>query len=254
MSQLTVRVTYRRMTNAHSKTVLRTARALGALAPIALAMSLAVGAPSTAEAQVPTPNGSTPGMIGGQTIGGGQMVLGASTGYPETRFHAIWGMGGNFDLAIQPGLTYVGDNDGGRLAGLRQDVGLDFQVPLRWTLAHLGSISAVALRVSPFFRMGECCPAFSFGSLVGARFSIALPKVFSIIVGPEARLGFATIGEDDFRANGFDGAVYIVFGLESFFRNKWFFNLQFDGGGYFGSDELWDDGLFNAYFGFGALL
>ena len=83
------------------------------------------------------------------------MVLGASTGYPETRFHAIWGMGGNFDLGIQPGLTYCGDggDDGNWLCGLRQDVGLDFQVPLRWNLATMPK-AAVALRVSPFFRVG----------------------------------------------------------------------------------------------------
>ncbi|MBC7171379.1 MAG: hypothetical protein H5U40_03070 [Polyangiaceae bacterium] len=224
----------------------------------ALTLGLAFVSASTAAAQVPVPSATTPGMIGGQTISGGRMVLGASTGYPQTRFHVIWGMGGNFDLGIQPGITYTGDDDRygydrGDLSGLRQDVGLDLQVPLRWTLTHMRR-AAVALRVSPFFRIGEAAPAFSIGSLVGARFSIALPKVFSFIIGPEMRFAFASLGDEPYRANGFDGAAYIVFGLESFFRNKWFFNLQFDGGGYYGSEELWNDGLFNAYVGFGALM
>jgi hypothetical protein len=248
------------MTNFQVKTMtcrtqLRTVRVLSLTA---LLLTILLG-DTRAEAQVPRPTPTTPGMIGGQTIGSGRMVLGASTGYPETRFHAIWGLGSNFDLGIQPGLTYAGGDRrgfrsrGGSLSGLRQDLGLDFQVPLRWTLAHMPR-AAVALRVSPYLRVGECCPSFSVGSLVGARFSIALPKVFSLILGPEARFGFATIGDDGFRANGFDGAVYAVIGLESFFKNKWFFNLQFDGGGYFGSGGLWDDGMFNAYFGFGALM
>ncbi len=248
------RVTYAHMNDRHDTTGYRIAPMLRRIAPLALAL---VAFAARAEAQVPRPTAATPGMIGGRTIGGGRMVLGASTGFPETRFHVIWGMGSNFDLGIQPGITYSDDydafGDDDILSGLRQDVGLDFQVPLRFTLAQM-RIAAVALRVSPFFRVGESSPAFSVGSLVGARFSIALPKVFSIVVGPEARLGFATLGDDNARRNGFDGAFYAVMGLESFFKNKWFFNLQFDAGGYFGSEELWDDPMFNAYVGFGALM
>lgn len=225
------------------------------LAIVAALVGLSVG--GTAEAQMPIPTAQTPGMIGGQTIGSGNFVLGASTGFPETRFHAIWGLGNNFDLGIQPGITYGGWGRGrGRnsVSSLRQNVGLDMQVPLRFTVAHMQR-AAVGIRVSPFFRIGESSPAISVGSLIGARFSIALPKLFTLVVGPEARFAFAHVGESgDAGFNFFDGAVYAVTGLETYFKNKWYFNFQMDIGGYFGSNNAWNGALVNAYFGFGVEL
>jgi hypothetical protein len=215
------------------------------------ALALSLGAAGAAQAQAPVPTGDTPGMIGGQTIGAGRMVIGAATGYPETQFRIMWGMGSNFDLGINAGLTY-----GARgvrrhqISGLRQQVGLDLQVPLRWTLFNLPK-AAMALRIVPFFRIGQYDPSVSVGGIAGVRFSIALPKIFSLIVGAETRADFASVGSGDSRFNFFDGATYAVIGLESYFKDAWFFNLEMDIGGAYASKNIGGDPLYNILFGFG---
>lgn len=224
------------------------------LAVVTAMVGLLLGA-SSAEAQAPVPSSSTPSMIGGQVVGAGRFVLGASTGYPETQLRLIWGMSNKFDIGFTAGLTYAGNgnNNGNELGGLFQDVGGRFQVPLRWNLATKPKFN-VSLRAVPYFRIGQSDPAFGVGATLGARFGIPLPKVFTLIVGLETRGGFGSAGSGDFRTNFFDGATYSVFGLECFFKDKWFFNLEFDGGGYYGSNNIGGHGLFNAHVGFGVQL
>ncbi|MFO0694087.1 MAG: hypothetical protein U0230_11065 [Polyangiales bacterium] len=228
------------------------------LAVVAAVAGLLLGAAS-AQAQAPVPSSSTPSMIGGQVVGSGRFVIGATTGYPETQLRLIWGLSNKFDIGFTGGLSY-GTN---AIAGIRQRVGGDFQVPLRWTLATKPKFN-VAIRAVPYFRIGQYEPAFGFGGVVGARFGIPLPKVFTLIVGFEQRLGFGSYGGQQVctgfgcttsnRFNFFDGASYAVFAIESFFKNKWFFNLEFDGGGYYGSNNAGGHGLFNAHVGFGVQL
>jgi hypothetical protein len=116
--------------------------------------------------------------------------------------------------------------------------------------------AAMALRVIPYFRVGQYDPSISAGGTIGVRFGIALPKIFSIIAGLESRFGFASVngfGGGD-RFNFFDGATYAVIGLESFFKDKWYFNVENDIGAAYGSNGVGADPLFNILFGFGYQL
>ncbi len=215
-------------------------------------------APSAASAQMPMPDTSTPTLYGGQTIPAGEMTLGASVGYPSLRFQVIWGISENFDVGIQPALTYGGGFGGGpgrgnHLTGYRQDVGLNLEVPLRWVLAENSGFN-VGLRVVPYYMIGQGSPAFSVGGQVGARFGIPMPKIFTLFVGPEVGLGFASVGSDPNRTNGFDGEVLVVFGLEALYKDKWIFTNEWNAGGSFGSNGLNGHGILRVWFGFGVLL
>ncbi len=215
---------------------------------------------------MPMPNVETPTLKGAQSFAPGTIVIGATTGYPSTAFDVYFGISPVFDLGITLGLTY-GDgnwgnwnnanwnNRGYTISGIRQGVGLDLHVPLRFTLFHKG-IVAGGLKVAPYFMIGDGSPSVSLGGDVGFLIDIAVPKIFKVIVGPEIRTGFASMGDKDWaggRWTFYDGGVWLNAGLETILVDKWYLGLMFRGGGKWAAgDYSGGDGLFNAliYFGY----
>lgn len=241
-------------------------------ASIAAACLLALAGPAHADVETMTPQ--TPTVIGGQVIGSGHRVIGASTGYPGLRGHFMFGLGDSFDLSIEPELTYAN----GWLSGLNQGFGAQIEVPMRIQLATL-SRAALALRLVPYFRVGRAAPSWGTGGTIGVRASIPLKKLFSIVVGLDTRGGFGSFharncdGSAGFDCNDsfFEGATYVNLGLETYFRQKWYFFGSYDigaaytsGGGYSYGSRICYDGVgdpyvcgsnahayFHAQFGFG---
>ncbi len=199
-----------------------------------------------ARAKMPVLSGSTPTLYGGERLEPHSIVLGATTGYPETRFDAYFGVTQIFDLGVHFGLTY-----GARLSGLRQRVGMDLNVPLRFTLVQAG-ILAFGLRVTPYFMIGEARPSVSVGGDIGFLFDIALPKLFKIIVGPEVRSGFASTGIPSARVRGYDGGSWVDIGVETLFLGRFHVGGQFQGGAQWGRHGV--DGVFRTLIYFGARL
>lgn len=199
-----------------------------------------------AEAQKPRPTGNTPSLSGAQVIPRGSTALGITVGYPSLRLHAVWGVSRNFDVGLMPALTY-----GTRFDGYRQRLGLNLQIPLRWALADKPKFN-FGLRLMPYFRIGEASPAFSTGGNVGFRFGIAMPRVFTLIFGPEGRVGFASVGDTTpGRANGLDAELTGMVGLESYFKGKWLFSLEMHFGHLFGTGGLPGGGfIYRTWFGF----
>ncbi len=215
--------------------------------PFVIMVSIVLaGLAGGAEAQKPRPTGDTPSLIGAQVIPRGRTALGITVGYPSLRLHAVWGVGRNFDVGLMPALTY-----GTRFDGYRQRLGLNLQIPLRWALADKPNFN-FGFRLMPYFRIGEGSPAFSVGGNVGFRFGIAMPRVFTLIFGPEGRIGFASVGDTTpGRANGLDAELTGMVGLESYFKRKWLFSLEMHFGHLFGAGGLPGDGfIYRTWFGF----
>jgi hypothetical protein len=146
-----------------------------------------------------------------------------------------------FDLGITTGITYCG-----KVCGLRQDVGLDVHVPLRWTLFHSG-IVAGGLKFAPYFMIGQGNPSISIGGDFAFLIDIAVPKIFKVIIGPELRTGFASTGNGNNRSNFYDGAMVLNFGLETVLARQWFLGLMFRAGGNWAAgDRSGGGGIFNA--------
>jgi len=78
---------------------------------------------------------------------------------------------------------------------------------------------------------------------VGLRVGIAFPRIFTLIFGPEGRVGFASVGNDPNRVNGFDAELTGMVGLESYFKRKWLFTLEMHFGHEFGPGDLPSGGL-----------
>ncbi len=212
---------------------------------------------------MPMPDVNTPTLKGAQTLSPGSIIIGATTGYPSTAFDVYFGMTPVFDLGVTAGLTY-GDgywwgvtnwNRGRTISGLRQGVGLDLHVPLRFTLFHAG-IVAGGLKVAPYLMIGQGSPSISIGGDVGFLIDIAVPKIFKVIVGPEMRTGFASVGDSDWvggRWTFYDGAIWLNMGLETILVEKWYLGLMFKAGGQWAEGDVsGGDGIFNAllYFGY----
>ena len=213
---------------------------------ITLGSMVLAGFAGEAEAQKPRPTGNTPSLSGAQVIPRGSTALGITVGYPSLRLHAVWGVGRNFDVGLMPALTY-----GTRFDGYRQRLGLNLQIPLRWALADKPNFN-FGLRLMPYFRIGEASPAFSIGGNVGFRFGIAMPSIFTLIFGPEGRVGFASVGDTTpGRANGLDAELTGMVGLESYFKRKWLFSLEMHFGHLFGAGGLPGGGfIYRTWVGF----
>ncbi|RLB52558.1 MAG: hypothetical protein DRJ42_14500 [Deltaproteobacteria bacterium] len=211
-----------------------------------LLLLAALGFADTASAQMPEPTAETPTLFGAQRVDEGDFIIGLATGYPTTSFAMFFGLHESFDIGVLLGMNY-GDSS---LGGKRQRFGLDVHVPLRWTIATLDKV-ALGLRISPYFMIGDGSPAFSFGGDVAFLIDIPLPKLFKIIIGPELRTGFASVGSDPNRFTGYDGGVWLNAGVETNFLEDFYAGLIFNGGGYWGSNNFGGDGLFraNIYFG-----
>ncbi len=194
----------------------------------------------------PVPTGTTPTLYGGECLDPGTMVIGATAGYPKTSFNLYWGIGKNFDFGLQTGFTY---NAG--LGGNRQWIGLDVHLPLRWTLFRKARVAG-GLRVSPYFMIGDGRPSVSCGADVGFLIDIALPKIFKIIVGPEVRSGFATLGGTDIA--GYDGGAWVNFGIETLLAKRFFLGVVLHGGALWGTGGLGLQGVFRTNLVFGARL
>lgn len=199
---------------------------------VAMVSTILTGTARRGQAQKPTPTGDTPSLIGAQVIPRGRTALGITVGYPSLRLHAVWGAGRRFDVGLMPAVTY-----GTRFDGYRQRLGLNLQIPLRWALADRPSFN-FGFRLMPYFRIGEASPAFSVGGNLGFRFGIAMPRLFTLIFGPEGRIGFASIGDSPDRQNGLDAELTGMVGLESYFRRKWLFSLEMHFGHLFGVGGL----------------
>jgi hypothetical protein len=197
---------------------------------------------TAAQAGMPMPmaDANTPTLKGGQVLTPGTIAIGATTGYPSTAFDAYFGLTPVFDLGVTAGLTY-----GHKISGIRQRVGLDLHVPLRFTLFHKG-IVAGGLKVAPYFMIGEGSPSISVGGDVGFLIDIAVPKIFKVIVGPEIRTGFASFGANSDNQI-YDGALWLDMGLETILAEKWCLGLMFKAGGQWAAgDASGGDGIFNA--------
>lgn len=203
---------------------------------------------ATAKAAPPMPSRTTETIYGAQRLRPGNQVIGATTGFPESSFDFYTGLREKFDLGVHLGITY-----GGHLSGKRQRVGMDAHVPLRWNMLQSRKVAG-ALRVAPYFMLGECCPSFSFGADVAFLVDIPLPKIFKLYFGPEIRTGFATVGDDPRRRSGYDGGFWGIFGMETLLNREWFIGSNFQGGGLWGSGDLGGDGLIRALFYFGYAL
>ena len=211
----------------------------------AMVWAISVGFAGEVEAQKPRPTGQTPSLTGAQVIPRGRTALGVTLGYPSLRLHAVWGVGRRFDVGLMPALTY-----GTRFDGYRQRLGLNVQVPLRWALAQKPNFN-FGVRLMPYFRIGESSPAFSAGGNVGFRFGIAMPRIFTLVFGPEGRVGFASVGESPNRGNGLDAEVMGMVGLESYFKRRWLFSLERHFGHLFGTGTLPDGNfIYRTWFGF----
>ncbi|MBW2464797.1 MAG: hypothetical protein JRH11_24320, partial [Deltaproteobacteria bacterium] len=156
-----------------------------------LLLLAALGTADVASAQMPLPTTETPTLFGAQSVDDGDFIIGLATGYPTTSFAMFFGLHESFDLGVLLGMNY-GDSS---LGGKRQRFGLDVHVPFRWTIATFAKV-ALGLRLSPYFMIGDGNPAYSFGTDVAFLVDIPLPKLFKIIVGPELRTGFASVGND----------------------------------------------------------
>jgi hypothetical protein len=213
---------------------------------VAMVSMVLAGFAGEAEAQKPRPTGDTPSLNGAQVIPRGSTALGITVGYPSLRLHAVWGVGRNFDVGLMPALTY-----GTRLDGYRQRLGLNLQIPLRWALADKPNFN-FGFRLMPYFRIGEGSPAFSVGGNVGFRFGIAMPRVFTLIFGPEGRIGFASVGDTTpGRANGLDAELTGMVGLESYLKRKWLLSLEMHFGHLFGAGGLpGGEFIYRTWFGF----
>lgn len=230
----------------------------------------------TAAAELPRMTSETPTLIGGHTIGSGHQSIGASGGFPVLRGEFFFGLGNNVDVGLMPGLTFGGWMSG----GLNQGIGTHFEAPFRFNLMS-GGRAALALRLSPYARIGRGFPSWGTGATIGLRASIPLRKLFSIVVGGETRGGFGSFHDSNCAFTGFscrdtyfEGATYAVIGLETLFRDRWFFFAEYDvgatytsGGGYYRWTNTCVDqfgnlypcggaatGLFNAHLGFGYLI
>ncbi len=212
---------------------------------VAMGSAILAGLVSEAEAQKPRPTGDTPSLTGAQVIPRGRTALGITVGYPSLRLHAVWGVGRSFDVGLMPALTY-----GTRFDGYRQRLGLNLQIPLRWALADKPNFN-FGFRLMPYFRIGEASPAFSVGGNLGFRFGIAMPRVFTLIFGPEGRIGFASVGDTPARQNGLDAELTGMVGLESYFKRKWLFTLEMHFGHLFGTGSLPGGGfIYRTWVGF----
>ena len=207
-----------------------------------------LGAAHSAQAQVPTPTSTTPTVYGGERVTPGSFVIGGTTGFPKTSFDLYYGLAEAFDIGGHAAFTY-----GRRIDGDRQGVGFDLHVPFRWTLLNAG-IVAGGLRASPYFMIGDGSPSVSVGADVGFMLDIALPKLFKIIVGPDIRTGFATIGRGAGRITGYDGGTWANVGIETLLFNKFHAGIIFHGGGNWGSGGLGGGGVFRANLFFAAIL
>ena len=215
------------------------------LITVAMVSAIVAGLVSDAEAQKPRPTGDTPSLNGAQVIPRGSTALGMTAGYPSLRLHAVWGLGRSFDVGLMPALTY-----GTRFDGYRQRLGLNLQIPLRWALADKPNFN-FGFRLVPYFRIGEASPAFSFGGNLGFRFGIAMPRIFTLIFGPEGRIGFASVGDSPNRENGVDAELSGMVGLESFLKRKWLLSLEMHFGHLFGTGDLpGGDFIYRTWFGF----
>lgn len=233
-------------------------RARSTFAALSLLVTALLVSSGHARADVEVMTPETPTLVGGRVVGAGHSVIGASTGFPALRGHFVFGLGNSFDLAIEPQLTY----SNGWLSGLNQGFGTQLEVPMRIQLATTSHL-ALALRIVPYARLGRAAPSWGGGGTLGIRMSIPLPKLFSIIVGLDTRAGFGSIHTRDCTAGSgvqcndgfFEGATYVDFGLETYFRQKWFFFGTYDvgaaytsGGGYwFGGSDVCFDGMGNPY-------
>lgn len=221
---------------------MRTAR-MFSIVSFVTAMAMA----GAAIGEAPIPTGQTPTLYGGQRLDPKTFVIGATTGYPETSFDVYWGFTNVFDLGLQLGFTY-----GPRLDGDRQRLGMDFHVPLRFTLLQRNIVSG-GLRVSPYLMIGESAPAVETGVDVGFLVDIALPKIFKIIVGPELRTGFASVGNIN-RINGYDGGTWVIAGIETLLAGRFHVGGVMHGGAQWGTGGLGVDGVFRFQICFGVLM
>jgi hypothetical protein len=212
---------------------------------LALVAFVAVIAPAaTSSAQYPT--GRTPTLFGAHTVDRTGVVIGFSSGWPESSFNMHFGILANFDIGVLLGVTY------GRPAwdGDRQEVGFAGRLPLRWTPLH-GRRAAFGIRLTPYFLIGEYGPSISGGGDVALLFDIALPRIFKIVLGPELRTGFNSFDRPGGRVTRYDGGVWGVFGFEGLFGDHVMLSIIFNGGGYWGNRPLGDGGLFRARISFG---
>ena len=200
------------------------------LVTVALALVAVLGA--EARAEKPTPTGSTPSMYGAQVIPRGRTLVGVTVGYPSLRPQFVWGVRRRFDVGFIPALTYGVNHD-----GYRQRLGLNLEIPLRWAFAE-GRHGSFGMRIMPYFRVGESAPAFSVGSNIGFRVGIAFPRIFTLIFGPEGRIGFASVGDSPNRADGLDAELTGMVGLESFIKRKFLVSLEMHFGHEFGAGQL----------------
>lgn len=227
-----------------------------AVALVLAAFASLVAPARSAFADVETMTPQTPTVVGGQVIGAGHMVIGASSGYPGIRGRFIFGLGNSFDLSIDPQITYAN----GWLSGLNQGFGTQLEVPMRIQLVT-ASRFAMALRLVPYFRIGRAAPSWGTGGTIGVRASIPLPKLFSIVVGLDTRAGLGSFHARGCDSSGgvecndsfFEGATYVNFGLETYFRQKWYFYASHDvgvaytSGGAYGYGDVCVDAGGNPY-------
>jgi hypothetical protein len=212
---------------------------------VAMVSTVLTGLAGEADAEKPRPTGDTPSLSGAQVIPRGRTALGITIGYPSLRLHAVWGVGRRFDVGLMPAFTY-----GTRFDGYRQRLGLNLQVPLRWALADKPKFN-FGFRLMPYFRIGESSPAFSVGGNLGFRFGIAMPRIFTLIFGPEGRMGFASVGDSPNRLNGLDAELTGMVGLESYLKRRWLVSLEMHFGHLFGAGSLpGGQFIYRTWFGF----
>src|SRR5512139_2354579 len=213
---------------------------------VTTALALAGAFGTEAHAEKPTPTGETPSLYGAATIPRGRTAIGLTVGYPSLRPQFVWGVRRRFDVGFIPAMTYGRNHD-----GYRQDLGLNLEIPLRWAFAE-GRHGSFGMRIMPYFRIGEAAPAFSVGGNIGFRVGIAFPRIFTLIFGPEGRVGFASIGSTPNRQDGLDAELTGMVGLESFIHHEWIVSLEMHFGHEFGAGQLADGALIvRGWVGFG---
>ncbi|MGF1465416.1 MAG: hypothetical protein ACFCGT_04715 [Sandaracinaceae bacterium] len=186
-------------------------------------------------------SGRTATLFGARRLEPEAFVLGLTTGFPKTGLNLHFGLAEAFDLAVLLGVTY-GRTD---FDGDRQGVGFEGRVPFRWTLSAREAL-ALGLRLTPYFMVGECCPSIATGGDLAFLVDIALRRVLKLILGPELRTGFATVGGDPTRRAGYDGGLWANFGVETLIDDLFFVGLVFHGGVLWGTGPNDVEGVFRA--------
>ena len=142
---------------------------------LALVLLLGSGLPGAARAQ-PRPTSDDLSLIGGRTLGNGEIVLSAGLGWPGFFVGITLSPSSRFDVGIQGHVDY------GAILGTSSGVGGGLSVPMRLLVYGAGSVD-VSLAARPFASAGE-------GALVGEEGTFA--DDFGWAVGLEAgvRAGF----------------------------------------------------------------